>query len=342
MQWNPAFLQIFRPGHLRAAQPTTQINPHPQNITVGHHLFHRLLHHAPEIVFAYDSDVAGQLATLRALSVVRSGGAAVRVATAPEGKDPDEFVRKHGADAFREVIEGAMGLLDFQMKQVLEQTKYNDLQGKVEVVSKALPFLGASDNAVEVNEHVRRLADKLEIDEGSIRSELRRWRMGQSGAVSMSPAKRKPDVKLYAAERQILRLLFEDRQYFPKLKAELLPENFQDEEHRKIAAAAWRNLENDGQLVAGDLVNELDSAAGQSLAKIMTMTVPSGKEAEQTISDCIRTILLAELQNLYENHRLKADELRQSNDERYLQELAESQRILSKISELKNPDNRVS
>jgi len=122
-----------------------------------------LLHYAPEIIFAYDSDAAGQNATMRALSIVRSSGAVVKVASFPDGKDPDEFVRKHGAEAVRNRITAATGLLDFQMSRVLGESDYSDLAGKVSVINRAVPYLAMSGSAVEVDAHIARLAEKLGI-----------------------------------------------------------------------------------------------------------------------------------------------------------------------------------
>jgi len=138
-----------------------------------------LLHYAPEIIFAYDSDSAGQNATLRALSIVRSNGAVVKIASFPDGKDPDEVIRKQGPAIVKACISAADGLLDFQMKQALAQADYSNLAGKVTVVNKAVSYLVLADNLVEVDTHIGRLAEKLKIDENSIRGELRRQR-GQS------------------------------------------------------------------------------------------------------------------------------------------------------------------
>jgi DNA primase len=71
-------------------------------------------------LFAYDSDAAGQNATLRALSILRNLGANVRVILIPDGKDPDEFIRKHGAEAFKGLIEEAADILEYQIKQAFD------------------------------------------------------------------------------------------------------------------------------------------------------------------------------------------------------------------------------
>ena len=77
-----------------------------------------LLRRAPRIVFCYDSDAAGQEATLRALAAVRGRAAEVRVLLLPDGKDPDEYVRTHGAAAFRGLIETAVPAPAFRLRHV--------------------------------------------------------------------------------------------------------------------------------------------------------------------------------------------------------------------------------
>ena len=91
----------------------------------------KLLHYAPEICFCYDSDEAGQKATIRALTIVRDTGARVRVIVVPDGKDPDEFIRKHGADAFRELVRQALPLVEYRLRYVLSHTNYDTLEAKI-------------------------------------------------------------------------------------------------------------------------------------------------------------------------------------------------------------------
>ncbi len=64
----------------------------------------RLARYASEIYFAYDSDAAGQNATIRAMATVQEMGLDVRVVHIPDGKDPDEFIRKNGPKAFKALL----------------------------------------------------------------------------------------------------------------------------------------------------------------------------------------------------------------------------------------------
>ena len=95
-----------------------------------------LLKYAGEIIFAYDSDAAGQNATLRALETARTLGATIRVLSIPDGKDPDEFIRKHGGEAFRHAVDHAANLIDYQISRALNSADYTGLEGKLTVISQ--------------------------------------------------------------------------------------------------------------------------------------------------------------------------------------------------------------
>jgi DNA primase len=293
-----------------------------------------LLHYASEIIFAYDSDAAGQNATLRALSIVRSSGAVVKVASFPAGKDPDEVVRKQGAEAVRARIAAATGLLDFQMDWVLGESPYSDLAGKVSVVNRAVPYLAMSDSAVEVDAHIARLAEKLGIDENSIRSELRRQRgqkeIGRPASVHM---RRNADSKLVVAEEFVLRQVLEHPERFASLRASLTPELFRSGPRRKLAEAVWHSVTGKETPRPENLVQGLDEETVQLLSRLM-LNGDQGPDVSQALDDCIRIILLAQLNEEYETHRMQADEMLRRGDLQYVQELTNAQRILTKISDL--------
>ncbi|NMC33324.1 MAG: DNA primase [Veillonellaceae bacterium] len=291
-------------------------------------------HYASEIVFAYDGDAAGQQATLRALSIVRAGGAEVRVASFPGGKDPDEVMRKYGPKFVTQCLESAAGLLDFQIEQILKNSDFTDLNGKVSVVNQAVPFLAQADNAVEVDAHIARLAERLDIDEGSIRSELRRQR-GQKDSTRPSAiyVRRGNDSRQVTAEEYVLRQLLESPEQFATVAATLTPDDFQNGPRRVLAETIWRVAVRDKKICPEKLMAELDEETVQLLSRLL-LKEGQGPAVSQALEDCVRIILLARLNTEYEEHRLKADLLLRNGDSQYMQELANAQRILTKISDL--------
>lgn len=301
----------------------------------------QLMRYTDEFIFAYDSDAAGQMATMRALAIVRNLGAAVKVISIPDGKDPDEFIAKHGAAAFQTLIDEAAPLLDYQVRQALQEIDYSNLEGKVAVVARVVPALAEADNAVEVNAYIARISQSLGIDESAIRSEVGKFlaqsqkdknvKMGKTiKVVSLSKT---IDSALIQAQRHIIRLIWEDDTIIPYIQAQLSVEEFQGEQHREIIKLFFAAHHMGKNLQDYTLSMTLNETANTELSHILLIDIQN-TDVSREIDDCIKTIRLAGLKHLYEQHRLKADELERMGDSRFLQELAESQRIKHEISKL--------
>jgi DNA primase len=300
-----------------------------------------LLRQATEVVFAYDSDAAGQNATLRALEVVRTLGIAIRIATVPESKDPDEFIRKNGIQQFLNFIQRAPGLLDYQIQQALKDTDYSRLEGKVAVVAKALPALIQSNNAVEIDGHITRLSQILSIDESAIRSEFNKYainnkkdkivKTGKNGYNTTSvPVSRRTVQKNATAEQHLIRLMCEDPALISYVQVQLSADDFQDESRREIINSLFHAYNSGNQLAPATLANSLSDNASIELSHIMLI---DGQTSDVTrmVDDYIKAIRLTRLKILYEQHRLRADELERLGDSRFQEELAESKRINDEI-----------
>lgn len=296
---------------------------------------------ANEIVFSYDSDRAGQAATMRALQIVRELGMSLKVLTIPDGKDPDEFLTKHGAEAFRKLVDDALTYLEYRYQKILAEVDYSDLQGKVNVVSRVVELLASSDNAVETNVYIARTAEVLAIDETSVRSELYKYlnkkdNQGNQGQdITIRSVTKKPEGASQAAERNLISIICSDSSKIPYIKARLTAEEFSQSETREIVTRLWQAWETEGELTK-ELDAMMDEPSVREVLSNILMTEPISEDIDQVIDDCIRAVHLSHYQRLYEQHRLKADELERMGDSRFLQELAESQRIKNEISKLRN------
>ncbi|PWM78520.1 MAG: DNA primase [Phascolarctobacterium sp.] len=290
-----------------------------------------------EVVFSYDSDEAGLRADVRAVSIARGAGLKVRVLAVPDGKDPDEFVRKHGTDAYLELIKNASDGIDFQMRQTIAQNNVSNLAGKVEAVSNILPFLLECKNDIEVAGHIRRLAQLLTIDESLIVSEYRKLAR-KNGRRVQAQVPQPQAVRVKGAEdeaeRQLLNILAKNLRLLLLYRDKIEQAGFQSPEHEEIYTALAEQLVKspDGDVPA-ELFRSLNPQAAAEFAAIMAKNVQPGDE-EKLIADCIRTMNKGRLEALYEKHRMLADEYERLGDSRFLQELAESQKIKDAIKNL--------
>lgn len=295
----------------------------------------KLLHYAPEICFCYDSDEAGQKATIRALSIVRDTGARVRVIVVPDGKDPDEFIRKHGADAFRALVEKALPLVEYRLRYVLSHTNYDTLDGKVKALHEMMPVLAGIREAAVRSEYERRLAQTLMLDEGIVRSELRHYRPEAEEAQVRQPIRKvvaKPDTALRKAGRLVIRMAWQDAAVIAHLETIVPLEGIRDSAQREIltflkaAAEEGRPVDD---ISAATLSDEAAAELSRSLVEDL-----GGRDETEAYDDSLRVLHKAYLNALYTEHSRKANEYAQNGQhEACLQELNEVNKIKHEMDE---------
>ena len=130
-----------------------------------------------EVIICYDADEAGQKATARAIEILRRAGMAVRVLTVPDGKDPDEFIRRHGDkghEAFHNLLTGSGNDVDYRMLKLRGRFDLSSSQGKLAYLNEGVRLLSELDNPMERDIYASRLADETEVDKASIIEQVSR------------------------------------------------------------------------------------------------------------------------------------------------------------------------
>ena len=149
------------------------------------------------IYLSFDTDSAGQKATAKGASIIKEVFAGlgnikqfdesyiasnpqsdryaceIRVIAPPEGKDPDEFVRSVGADAYKMYMQNAPLYIDFRINSILkDKDNYKTPQEKAQYISTIIPVLGEIQNPIIREEYTQTVAGALGIDSSVIKSEL--------------------------------------------------------------------------------------------------------------------------------------------------------------------------
>ena len=158
-----------------------------------------------KIYLSFDTDVAGQTATARGAQVIKEVFAGlgdvkqldesyvatdqnryaceIRVIAPPEGKDPDEFVRSVGADAYMMYVEHAPLLIDFQIDNILKQkNNYNTPQEKAQYISQIVPILCDIKNKIIRSEYIDKVAQTIGIDKKALTDEVNNFERTQTQA----------------------------------------------------------------------------------------------------------------------------------------------------------------
>ena len=134
--------------------------------------------YAKEVVICYDSDAAGQKAASRAIPMLRDAGLLVKVLTVPGNKDPDEYIKAYGIDAFRALMQNAENGYAFRLTQSLKRFPGDNMDQKLSVLGDVLPYLAKIRHPAELDVAVRHTADRLFLSEQAIKNELAAYRRG--------------------------------------------------------------------------------------------------------------------------------------------------------------------
>ena len=133
-----------------------------------------LKRYVEEVVLCFDSDNAGQNATVRSLDSLLAAGLAVRVATVPPPHDPDSFIKENGADAFQRLLEKAEGFFDYHLNRLCATNDVNTDKGRVAIVKSMGENLRKTDNTVLMDKYAQKTAMRLGVAAESVRREFKK------------------------------------------------------------------------------------------------------------------------------------------------------------------------
>ena len=132
--------------------------------------------YADRINLIFDADGAGQKATRRAIDNLRRTGLDVRVVTIPDGKDPDEFIKKNGASAFKLLLERSANAVEHRLLEIGKTHNILTSEGKLAYYQEAAKVLAALDSPVERDLYAGRLSDLLKVSKDAILQEVEQSR----------------------------------------------------------------------------------------------------------------------------------------------------------------------
>ena len=185
-----------------------------------------LSRYTKEVILCYDSDEAGRKAATRGISILEKLDLKVRVLQVPGAKDPDEFIKKNGPDAFANLIEGSAGQVEYRLKTVAEQHPPDTDDGRVDYLKAAAALLASLPSAVEREVYAARVAQTAGVTPQAVTGEVERLRRARlrdakkrqardqsRPSVNAQPAQRGiryDDPRSARAEEGLIRLLYLD------------------------------------------------------------------------------------------------------------------------------------
>lgn len=179
-----------------------------------------------QVILIYDGDEAGQRATQRAIPMLEKAGLQVKVLKMRDAKDPDEFLKKFGADRFRILLEESSNRVEYQLRAIQKKYDLSSDEERVNFVTEAADFLSTLPSAIQREIYGNRVAEvgkisgeamKLEVEKAFKRRLSREKRKQEK--IDLAPARnlqmqsksvRYDNVRSAAAEEQVIAGVMKD------------------------------------------------------------------------------------------------------------------------------------
>ncbi|MGN0708360.1 MAG: DNA primase [Faecalibacterium sp.] len=210
--------------------------------------------YADEVILSYDSDEAGQKATLRSLELFRSSPVRVGVLKIPGAKDPDEYIKKYGAERFRALLDGVGSALDFQLGRLREKYDLKEDAQRLDYIREAVELLAERSNPTEQEVYAGRLAEETNISKTAILAQLetasrkvgrKRTRerrnevlhSGEMNTIKIPYGAGQQALGAASAQQRLLVAILREPKYLDMVSAELSPEQFVLPQHKELYQA---------------------------------------------------------------------------------------------------------
>ena len=242
--------------------------------------------YAEEVILCYDSDEAGQKATLRSLELFRSSPVKVGVLQIPGAKDPDEYIKKYGPERFQALLDGVGSALDFRLENLRRKYDLKEDSQRLQYVKEAVEMLAQRSNPTEREVYAGRLAEQTDISKSAILAQLaqagqqvgRKHRWEQNRAILHSgemdtievpySAGGRQALGVASAQQRLLAAVLREPRSLPPIQAGLQPEQFLMPLHQQIYQAMLDTAARGEDLTLAVLHQTLSEEALHELSRL--------------------------------------------------------------------------
>ncbi len=125
-----------------------------------------------KVIISYDADEAGQKAAMRAVKMLSEVGLDVSILRVPGAKDPDEYIKRFGADRFRQVINDSKSKFDYSLDDILSKHDINLAQDKIKALHESEKLISEIYSSAERDIYISRVADIFSVDKRSVKDDV--------------------------------------------------------------------------------------------------------------------------------------------------------------------------
>lgn len=267
-----------------------------------------------DVLLAYDTDGAGVKAAIKAIGILKNARMSAKVIDMSPYKDPDEFMKNLGREAFEERIKNAENSFMFEIRMLERQFNMNDPEEKTEFHNHIARRLCDFSEEIERENYIEAIAEKYHIGFDNLRKLVVNMAAKTGGydinyekpkTGVQSKNKNTPEENSKKMQRLLLTWITDNPQLYIKIKKYISPEDFTEELYSRVAKRMFEDIEN-GQLNPAAIINMFDDERQQSEAASLFTTKLSQLEGEQEMEKAFHDILLSVKRNSYNYYSAKS------------------------------------
>lgn len=252
-----------------------------------------LSEYANEVVLLYDSDEAGQKAAKRAIELFSYTSLKVSVLKVTDAKDPDEFIKKFGAERFRILLNGANNAIEYELENIRQKYDIASSDGRLSYIKEAIEVLSGRTTPTERDVYAGRLAEQTNIAKTAILSQLdkrvrqkysrdekKRQQLLQSETAAQQikiPTEKGGARALGVAyaEQQLMAAVIKNPDFYAYV-ADMKPESFIDAGMAQVLSAMQSIKQNGGYIDLPAVSREVDEKTTTLLSRILAQNYDVG------------------------------------------------------------------
>lgn len=243
-----------------------------------------LKRYTSQVVLSYDADEAGKNATLRGMEILHKENFRIKILSIPDGKDPDDYIKRHGKSEFIQIIKSALPYADYKLKLARAGMNMSSTEDRLHFLREAVGVLRTL-SPMEADLYIRKLADESGISEGAIRAELGRGSPEKTQSAATRETDTPVDSTISKLEQNAIMLVLTDSGYLEKIKP--YEDLFASRQGKNIHAALRKMASADKPLHPERVREQLEPDEQAVLQSIVDNIKLAGKE-EIIFAECIR------------------------------------------------------
>lgn len=292
------------------------------------------------LILVYDSDNAGQLATLRNLDILLTTDLQVKIVTLPQSYDPDDFLREKGREEFDKLMNSAENFINCKFNILAKQYNIDDPYQKTKICEEILLSIANIQNPILAAEYVKELSESLKISEQALLDKLKNIKTAHKVVEDFDATDHRQhmEIEMSEAEKILLRAIIENKDTAFFIRERINYQDFPSQYARDIFKEIFTLIDSGKDFTPKNLINKLEQICSFNnmyqnfISEIMTKQLMINHINTKIIEDCINWIKKGNLKQKRFILKEKIKKAQKDGEKSYLDSLLEEFSQLTRSS----------